>query len=111
MAELQNVDVNQALELAAQGAFLLDVREANEWEAGRSALAIHVPLGEVPDRLDDLPKDRMIVCLCRSGGRSARATAFLMEQGFQAVNLEGGMMAWASEGQPLVADSGTAVIN
>jgi rhodanese-related sulfurtransferase len=106
MAEIRTIDVNEALELAQQGAVLLDVREPNEWEAGRSASALHIPLADLPDQLAELPRDRVIVCICRSGHRSSRATHFLTEQGFEAANLEGGMMAWAHEGKPLVANSG-----
>jgi rhodanese-related sulfurtransferase len=111
MVEPRNVDVNEALELQALGALLLDVREDDEWEAGRSALATHISLGEVPDHVEDLPRDRVIVCICRSGARSGRASKFLLEQGFEAVNMEGGMLSWAAQDQPLVADAGTPVIN
>lgn len=111
MVEPRGVDVDEALELAQQGAFLLDVREDDEWQAGHAALATHISLGEVPDHVEDLPRDRVIVCICRSGARSGRASKFLLEQGFEAVNMEGGMLAWAGDDQPLVADSGTPVIN
>jgi rhodanese-related sulfurtransferase len=110
MVEPRNVDVNEALELQAQGAYLLDVREDDEWEAGHSALATHISLGEVPDQVDNLPRDRVIVCICRSGARSGRASKFLLEQGFEAVNMEGGMLSWAALDQPIVADIGTPVI-
>ena len=59
----------------------------------------------------DLAEDRPIVCTCRSGGRSSRAGRFLLEQGFDAVNMDGGMLAWAEQGQPLVADRGEPVID
>jgi rhodanese-related sulfurtransferase len=111
MAEPRSVDINEAIELAAQGALLLDVREDDEWEAGHSPLATHISLGEVPDHVEDLPRDQVIVCICRSGARSGRASKFLLEQGFEAVNMEGGMVRWAAEDQPLVADTGTPVIN
>jgi rhodanese-related sulfurtransferase len=82
----------------------LDVREDNEWESGRAPKATHVALNEVPDHLEEFPSDRVIVCVCRSGARSGRAAKFLVEQGRQAVNLEGGMLAWSAEGEPLEAD-------
>jgi len=106
MAELRNIDVDEALALAARDALLLDVREDDEWRSGRAPGAVHVPLAELPDHVADLPLDRMIVCVCRSGGRSARAAAFLVEQGFDAVNLDGGMQAWERRGGPLAADDG-----
>jgi rhodanese-related sulfurtransferase len=110
MVEAQNVNVAEALELLEGGAFLLDVREDNEWESGRAPNATHIALNEVPDHLDELPVDRKIVCVCRSGARSGRATKFLLEQGRDAVNLEGGMLAWSAEGEPVVGDVDEATI-
>jgi len=110
MVELRNVNVAEALELLADGALLLDVREDNEWESGRAPDAVHIALNEVPDHLDELSKDRQIVCVCRSGARSGRAANFLVEHGRNAVNLEGGMLAWSAEGEPLVGDEGEATI-
>jgi rhodanese-related sulfurtransferase len=106
MAELRNVDVNEALDLSSRGALLLDVREDDEWRSGRAPGAVHIPLAELPDQLEELPRDHVIVCVCRSGGRSARAAQFLIEQGFEAVNLAGGMQAWAAANEDLVADHG-----
>ena len=106
MAALRNVNVVEALELVAKGALVLDVRESNEWEAGHALGAMHVPLNEVPDGFDNLNKHQTIVCVCRSGSRSARAAVFLMEHGFDAVNLEGGMLAWSAEGETIEAAAG-----
>ncbi len=110
MADLSNVDVEQARALVDEGALLLDVREDSEFERGHAPGALHIPLAEVPDHLEDLPRDRQIVAVCRSGGRSSRAGKFLIEQGFDVVNLEGGMTAWAQQGAPLEAESGDPVI-
>ena len=104
MVEVRTVNVAEALELLDGGALLLDVREDGEWESGRARDATHVALIEVPDRLDELSSDRLIVCVCRSGARSSRATKYLIEQGRDAVNLEGGMLAWSAEGAPIVGD-------
>jgi rhodanese-related sulfurtransferase len=69
-----------------------------------------VPMGRVRARLDELPHDRRIVVVCRSGGRSAAVTAALRRSGFDAVNLAGGMCAWAAAGLPVVAgDSATRI--
>lgn len=111
MAVVANVDVHQALELIESGALLLDVREDAEWEQGRAPQATHIALSDVPDHLDDLDRERPIVCVCRSGGRSARAGQFLSDQGFNVVNLDGGMTAWAEAGVPIVADSGEPSIS
>jgi rhodanese-related sulfurtransferase len=104
MVEARTVNVAEALDLLRSGALLLDVREDNEWESGRALNATHVALNEVPDHLDELSSNQLIVCVCRSGARSSRATKFLVEQGRDAVNLEGGMLAWSAEGEPIVGD-------
>lgn len=88
-------------------AYLLDVREDNEWEAGHAPTAVHIPMADVPARLDELPDDKPIVVACRGGGRSSRVVAWLQAQGINdAVNLDGGMNAWSSAGRPLESDSG-----
>ena len=110
MVEVRNVNVAEALELLEGGALLLDVREDNEWECGRAPSATHIALNEVPDHLEELSKGRPIVCVCRSGARSARAANFLVEHGRSAVNFEGGMLAWSAEGEPLVSDDGEPTI-
>ncbi len=92
--------------LVADGAFLLDVREADEWAAGHSSLAAWIPLGSLPERLDEVPTDRQIVCICRSGGRSLRAAEFLIAEGRNALNLTGGMQAWAATALAVVNDAG-----
>jgi rhodanese-related sulfurtransferase len=110
MEELHDVTVVEALELLSAGALLLDVREENEWEAGHAAQALHIALSEVPDRVDTLKKDQRIVAVCRSGQRSARAGQFLTEQGFDVVNLHGGMLAWAGADEPLVGNNAEPTI-
>ncbi len=81
---------------------LLDVREPHEWQAGHAPQAWHLPLGQLDDRLAELPRDRQIITVCRSGRRSALAASQLTAQGYQAVNLSGGMTAWAAAGLPVV---------
>ncbi len=104
MSTLENIDITEALEKLDNGALLLDVRNQDEWEAGRATMATHIALSELPDHLDALDKGREIVCVCRSGGRSARAASFLLENGFNVVNLEGGMLGWAASDHELVSD-------
>lgn len=110
MQEIEDVDVTRALMMVEEGALLLDVRETEEWEAGHAPMARHVALSSVPDAIDDLPRDRVVICVCRSGGRSARAGRFLLEHGIRAVNLEGGMNAWHSAGAPMHSDQGTPFV-
>ncbi|GAA0036615.1 hypothetical protein JCM18882A_25210 [Brevibacterium metallidurans] len=89
------------------GAAIIDVREDDEWEAGHIEGAIHVPLGELPERLDDLPLDDDMYIICRTGGRSLRATAWLNLNGFDAFNVEGGMGSWnIDNGKPIVSETG-----
>jgi rhodanese-related sulfurtransferase len=86
---------------------LLDVREPDEWEAGHAPDAWFWPLGKLDGVRAELPLDRDIVCVCRSGARSGRATELLRSWGLRAHNLEGGMQAWAAEGKPVVTDDGS----
>jgi len=88
--------------------FILDVREYQEWMAGHVAHAVHVPMGEVVERVGELPRDRRIVCICRSGNRSGRVAGWLVQQGYDAVNLAGGALQWVSLGHPLVNHVGNS---
>jgi rhodanese-related sulfurtransferase len=85
-------------------AFLLDVREDDEWAAGHVEGALHIPLMDLPVRIDEVPQDRAVTVVCRVGGRSAQATVWLAQQGYDAYNLDGGMFAWASAGRRIVCE-------
>jgi rhodanese-related sulfurtransferase len=104
--------VQQAHERASSGSVLLvDVREAHEFDAGRSADALHVPLGSVSSRLDAIADEadgRPVWFVCRSGRRSAEAAATAAGSGRLAsvVNVDGGMGAWVSAGLPIVPSDG-----
>ncbi len=87
-------------------AWLLDVREIDEWTAGPVPEATHIPLGLLGSRTAELPIDREIYVICRSGVRSARVAQVLNGAGWQAVNVGGGMQGWAAAGRPMTADSG-----
>jgi rhodanese-related sulfurtransferase len=89
-------------------AFLLDVREPHEWSAGHAPGAVHLPLATLPARLAEIPDGTVVYCICRSGGRSAQAAALLAAHGRQAVNVAGGMHAWAECGRPVESDTGLA---
>jgi rhodanese-related sulfurtransferase len=84
---------------------LLDVRELDEWAAGHIPGAVHIPMGELAGRLDEIPRDRDVVVLCRSGGRSASVTKYLAQGGWRVRNLAGGMSTWAAHGRPMVSES------
>jgi rhodanese-related sulfurtransferase len=103
-AELPTAEVR---DLPKDGVTLLDVREDDEWAAGHAPGAKHIPLGELTTRVDELaelPDDQPLYVICRSGGRSARATAWLNATGWDAVNVAGGMGSWATEGRPMTTD-------
>lgn len=98
----QGLDPAAAAGLAGRGeAVIVDVREQKEWDAGHAPDAVHIPLGQLSQRLTELPRDRRIVAVCRSGGRSSSATKALKRAGLEAENLEGGMAAWQRAGLPL----------
>ena len=91
-------------------AVVLDVREDDEWTAGHAPDAVHVPMTVLAGRLDDIPDEEPLYVICRSGGRSARVTAYLNENGWEAVNVAGGMLEWARRGRDVVADTGSPEI-
>ena len=106
MGDIPEVGAEEAEELT--DAFLLDVREADEWAAGHAPTATWIPMGELQARIDELPRDRQILAICRSGGRSAAVVEALNGAGFDAANVVGGMQSWARSGLDVIADDGTA---
>ncbi|SFQ45841.1 Rhodanese-related sulfurtransferase [Amycolatopsis arida] len=105
--DLTDVPTASVADLPKSGLALLDVRERDEWVAGHAPEALHIPLGDLPARLAEvaaLPDDRPLYVVCRTGGRSARAAAWLNANGWDAVNVAGGMKSWQTEGRPLVAE-------
>ncbi len=95
-----NVDVNTVQDLRNRDdVVLIDVREDWEYDDGHIPGAILIPLGEVPNRLNEIPGDKTVIAVCRSGNRSGQATNFLQQQGFKNVhNMQGGMIAWSQAG-------------
>ncbi|MCW2527869.1 MAG: glpE [Pseudonocardiales bacterium] len=88
----------------AGDALILDVREDDEWAAGHIDGATHLPMNSVPSQAATLPTDRQINVICKMGGRSAQVTAWLRNQGYDAYNVDGGMLAWAVAHRPMVTD-------
>lgn len=78
--------------------FIVDVREDYEYAAGHVPEATLIPLGQLANRLDEIPKDKTVVAVCRSGNRSGQATELLRKAGFDAHNMSGGMIAWELAG-------------
>lgn len=100
--EIPSTTVDQLPDPLPADLVVLDVREDHEWEAGHVEGAVHVPLGEVPERAGELDPQRRTLVVCHLGGRSARATAYLQQLGHDVVNLDGGMDAWQAAGRPTV---------
>ena len=101
-----DITVQHAADAAVGGqVLLLDVREDDEWAAGHAPGAVHVPMGAL--RAADLPTDRLVVAVCRSGNRSGVAAAGLAQAGLEVVNMAGGMTAWAAAGLPVVTTDGS----
>ncbi|MCQ4042193.1 rhodanese-like domain-containing protein [Streptantibioticus rubrisoli] len=95
----------QAAAVPSDG-FLLDVREDDEWAAGHAEQAVHIPMSELVARIGEVPVDRRVHVVCRVGGRSAQVAQYLIAQGLDAVNVDGGMLAWERAGRPLTTDHG-----
>ena len=80
---------------------ILDVRESEEWAAGHIDGALHLPMDQVPRRIDEVDRRRPVVAVCRSGRRSDKVAEYLRGQGIPAENMSGGLERWADEGLPL----------
>jgi rhodanese-related sulfurtransferase len=108
------VDREQAKALLEDGAQLVDVRVAHEWDAGHIPGATHLPLEELAERSGELDADRPVVLYCRGGTRSSMAAEALAGAGFNAVKLSEGIVGWDEAGleldseQSYVAESGEA---
>jgi rhodanese-related sulfurtransferase len=97
-AEVEPAEVKARL-ARGEDVFLLDVREPDEVEAWAYPIGVNIPLGQLGDRLDEVPRDVTIVVACAVGGRSASAARALSDAGWTAENLTGGAVAWAA-GEP-----------
>jgi rhodanese-related sulfurtransferase len=97
--EVAAVQPGEVAARLAEGWTLLDVRAEDEWAGGRIAGSVHIPMDQLMQRLDEV--DDRVVCVCAVGARSARVAQFLNAQGREAVNLDGGIEAWANSGRPV----------
>ena len=98
-----NISVDEAYAIYQQGdAFFLDVRELSEWNEFHAPGTTLIPLGELASRLNEAPRDRPIVVVCRSGNRSQQGRDILLQAGFTNVtSMDGGLNEWRSKGYPI----------
>jgi rhodanese-related sulfurtransferase len=104
MSDYPEVRATEAIELAKNGAWVLDVREQDEWDRGHSPLTHLLPMSTLTERLSEVPVDQKVLVVCHAGSRSLRVTKALQDAGYDAVNVAGGMLAWADAGGEIVSD-------
>ena len=104
--DVPEIDVDEFEAHWSAGAFVLDVREADEYTDVRVPGATPIPMVDVPIRVHEVPSDRPIYVVCARGGRSRKVAEFLRGRGVDAVNVAGGTVAWQESGRP--TDSGAA---
>ena len=96
------VSAAQAYARYQQGALFVDVRTQQEWDQGHIAGSILIPLDDLPTRINDVPRDRDVVVVCRSGARSTQGAAILRQAGYSRVTcMSGGIQSWVAAGYPL----------
>ena len=101
------ISPQRAAELVAGGAQLVDVRQDDEYAAGRIEGSLHIELDQLPAEAAAIDRNRPVVFYCRSGSRSALATQAFRAAGYEAHNLTGGLIAWKERGLPLEPPNGT----
>ena len=100
----REVSVEEAVAMRDSGAFILDVRQPEEWNEYHVPDSTLIPLAELASRADELPKDQEIVIVCRSGNRSAQGRNILLDAGFtQVTSMAGGLTQWRAAGYPIVS--------
>jgi rhodanese-related sulfurtransferase len=100
--QVQEISVVELAERLDAGAVVVDVRQPDEYLGGHVPGAVLIPLNDVPERFGELPTDREVLVVCRSGGRSHVASEFLLANGVRAVNVAGGTLAWIESGREVV---------
>jgi rhodanese-related sulfurtransferase len=104
--EVDQIDPTEGKRRVDAGALLLDVRNPEEWEAGHAEGAAWIPMRELAERQEELPTDREIVVICKTGSRSDQVARALVAAGYGAVNVAGGSEAWQAAGLAIVTDDG-----
>jgi rhodanese-related sulfurtransferase len=106
--DVPEIDVVELADRRVEGAVLIDVREDDEFIEAHVPGAVHIPLGQVRDRLGEVPAEGTVYVICARGGRSAKAVEQYRAAGLDAVNVAGGTLAWIDAGYPTDAGSGGA---
>lgn len=99
--QAKEISVDEAYALYQAGTFVLDVRTQEEWDEYHAPNTTLIPLDQLPNRLSELPKDREIVVVCRSGNRSQEGRDILLDAGFNATSMAGGLKEWYAKGYPI----------
>ena len=105
MSQIPTVSIDAVPDPLPEELSVLDVREPVEWAYGHVAGSVHIPMAEVPTRLEEVP-DGQVLVVCKVGARSARVAGYLVQHGRDAVNLDGGLLDWEAAGRALVSETG-----
>jgi rhodanese-related sulfurtransferase len=97
----QEISVDEAHQMYQDGVFVLDVRTQEEWDEYHAPNTTLIPLDQLPARLGELPKDQEILVICRSGNRSQEGRDILLNAGFTATSMAGGLREWYAKGYPI----------
>jgi len=97
----REMSVDEAYQMYQSGVFMLDVRSQSEWDEYHAPNTTLIPLDQLSTRLNELPKDREILVICRTGNRSREARDILLAAGFNATSVAGGLSEWYAKGYPI----------
>ena len=106
MGNNEEVSSENLENLLSEGFKLIDVREQDEWDAGHHIEAAHIPMGTIPERIDEFDEDEKYIIICRSGGRSGRVCTFMEKEGIQSHNLTGGMNKLSTTSEKIINSNG-----
>ncbi|CAN5185285.1 rhodanese-like domain-containing protein [soil metagenome] len=106
MSGFAEISVSDAIARVDAGAYLVDVREQDEWDRGHAPAAHSIPMSRLNESIDQIPTGQEVLVVCLSGGRSARVSSALADTGRTPINVAGGMLAWALAGGDLEATAG-----
>ena len=109
MEGIPQVSVDALMKSGKNGKLILDIRAPDEWDHGHIPGALHIPLGSLQARLDEVPQNADVAVHCQSGGRSAIAASILQKNGFSVANIDGGFAEWQRLGGPVETRTPTAL--